>query len=473
MKKYLKMICIVMVVIVLATSLTIPVFASSGYTDVPTSDSCYNAVIYLRDHNIMVGQTSTYFGKNETLIRADVVTILWRMLNKPEPDGSTFSFPDCDSSGYYYKAVQWACSSNVGIASGYENGNFGPTDLVSNQDLLTFLYRFACYCGYASNSSSNQNIYLNKFNQSNLIYKNSFWEYSKVPVGWAYSAGFITKNYIQGTIAAIRGDTAEYTYYFYQYFQKKRGLVVVNTEVDDLEKNIIYAQKCRNGVSSLLKNYNVTVFSYSDITKNGFENAMELAFQNSKRLDLCYIYLLCHGADTRIALFSDGNYLAPSELRELIEIYSGTFITFINSCHAGIFISSPYGIDGGYSEEFDIDSFVRELVGSDDTNGDGMSIMYTSYENLSGSNRIKVLGACYWDEVSYQADRNATYYWCEGSGYDLNAGNISSKPADVNKDGRISLFELYVYSYNKVVDRHSDQHIVHHPYGDDYIILEQ
>lgn len=53
MKRLKKMISILMTVIMIVTGLTVPVSASSGYTDVSTSDSCYNAVIYLRDHNII------------------------------------------------------------------------------------------------------------------------------------------------------------------------------------------------------------------------------------------------------------------------------------------------------------------------------------------------------------------------------------------------------------------------------------
>lgn len=147
---------------------------------------------------------------------------LWRMLNQPEPSGTALTFPDCNSSAYYYKAVRWACSSDVGIASGYENGNFGPTDLVSNQDLLTFLYRFACHCGYITNSSTAQANYRAAFEQSVLSYPNTFWDYSKVAVGWAYETGFITNFLIKGTTTATRGETAKYIYHFYQRYQKNR-----------------------------------------------------------------------------------------------------------------------------------------------------------------------------------------------------------------------------------------------------------
>lgn len=75
MKNLRKILSILIVVTILATGFTIPVSAASNYTDINSSDSCYNAAIYLRDHNIMVGYTENTFGASGNLIRADVVTI--------------------------------------------------------------------------------------------------------------------------------------------------------------------------------------------------------------------------------------------------------------------------------------------------------------------------------------------------------------------------------------------------------------
>lgn len=279
------------------------------------------------------------------------------------------SFPDCNPGAYYYNAVRWACSSNVGIASGYENGNFGPTDLVSNQDLLTFLYRFACYCGYITNSSSAQTNYRTAFEQSVLSYPNTFWDYSIVPVGWAYQTGFITNYTIKGTTSATRGDTAKYIYHFYKRYQKKYGLVVIDSW------GMEWAEEC----------------------------ALEI-------------------------------------------------------------------------EDF-LNGFIGQLVGGEFDSSTDNSIMATGNSNLAGTNRIKVLGACRYDEQSFRGDENATKEWCLGAGYDssFNPYDEEESPdplkADYNSDNRISLYELYYYSYNEVLKR-VYQHIVHYPSGDQYIIYE-
>lgn len=481
MKKGRKILTMLVGIILLTVGLTITVSASSYYTDVSSSDSCYHAVTYLRDHNIMVGQTDTYFGKNNTLIRADVVTVLWRMLNQPEPSGTTVTFSDCNSSAYYYKAVRWACSSNVGIASGYENGNFGPADLVSNQDLLTFLYRFACYCGYIDNSSSAQSYYRAAFEQLVLSYPNTFWDYSKVPVGWACQTGFITDYAIVGTASATRGDTAKYIYHFYKTYQKKYGLVVVNTY--ELESVGTYG----NAMKQLLEKCHAETVFKSDITRNEFSEELDNVFSSAKPLDICYLYLHSHGNSTGMVLYrkesnpeeNDVVKLIPTALRNYINRYKGNFVVFLHSCYSGIFVSNsvsgeyllPYTVENYGSDYFDMNAFVNELVGIDNSFSGDVDVMTMEYADLRDVPNIKVLAACKATELS---ERYLTVkYWCEGAGHNWSTGGNTQLYADYNTDNRISLNELYNYSKNKVLNVNPTQHVVCYPEFDHSIILER
>lgn len=49
-------------------------------------------------------------------------------------------------AAWYGEAVRWAAGQ--GIVGGYGNGNFGPNDPVTREQLAAILYRFAQHMGY-------------------------------------------------------------------------------------------------------------------------------------------------------------------------------------------------------------------------------------------------------------------------------------------------------------------------------------
>lgn len=49
-------------------------------------------------------------------------------------------FPDMDTNAYYSDSIR--SMYQMGVVTGYENGNFGPTDYVNRADLATILDRF-------------------------------------------------------------------------------------------------------------------------------------------------------------------------------------------------------------------------------------------------------------------------------------------------------------------------------------------
>lgn len=114
-----------------------------GYSDVCSSDwyVTQGYFDYALDHGIMSGYADGTFGPSDPVSRAQVATVLWRMAGEPEADAA--QFPDCDYSdqSFYGDAVTWARST--GVISGYDNGNFGPADSITREQLATMLYRYA------------------------------------------------------------------------------------------------------------------------------------------------------------------------------------------------------------------------------------------------------------------------------------------------------------------------------------------
>ena len=113
-----------------------PTLQESPFVDV--GDQYYaKAVLWAVENEITTGVDATHFMPNRTVTRAQTVTFLWRMQNKPNPTGGT-SFPDVPANAYYAKAVAWAAEQ--GITTG-TNGRFNPNNDCTRAQIVTFLYR--------------------------------------------------------------------------------------------------------------------------------------------------------------------------------------------------------------------------------------------------------------------------------------------------------------------------------------------
>ena len=113
---------------------------ASPFTDVP-SDAWYaESVLWCRANGILNGTTNTTFDPNRSLTRGMTVTALHRAEGLPA-HGSNEAFTDNPTGTYYHDAVLWAASK--GIVSGYGNGQFGPDNPVTREQLAAILWRHA------------------------------------------------------------------------------------------------------------------------------------------------------------------------------------------------------------------------------------------------------------------------------------------------------------------------------------------
>ena len=142
MKMFKRFTSLVLTVILLASVLTVTASAKS-FTDMSGYSTEYlDAVNYVSDNNIMQGTTSTKFGPTTSITRAMAVTILYRM-SGDSYTASSLPFTDVSSTDYYYNAVGWAVAK--GIANGTTETKFAPNNAVTNEQFVTFLYRYAQY----------------------------------------------------------------------------------------------------------------------------------------------------------------------------------------------------------------------------------------------------------------------------------------------------------------------------------------
>ena len=115
-----------------------PKAAENPFTDVRISDYFYKAVLWAVERGITTGMTETTFAPNATVTRAQTVTFLWRMAEKPEAGNET-PFTDVPAGQYYTEAILWAVGQS--ITNGVDETHFAPDAGCTRGQIVTFLYR--------------------------------------------------------------------------------------------------------------------------------------------------------------------------------------------------------------------------------------------------------------------------------------------------------------------------------------------
>ena len=178
----------------------------NGFKDVATNSWYDSAVKYMYKNDIMKGYNATTFAPNDKVTRAMFATIIYNMSGRPAVKNFNSKFKDVkysNETSWYYYPVVWASENN--IVSGYKNGNFGPNDTITREDLAVMLNN---YCNYKRKYKTVKADY-SKFSDVNKISS-----YAKWAMNWAVGNGVITGD--QGKLNprgnATRAEVASMVY---------------------------------------------------------------------------------------------------------------------------------------------------------------------------------------------------------------------------------------------------------------------
>ena len=167
------------------------------FTDAVPSAWYHDGVHYCIENGLMQGVSTAKFLPDGSTTRAQLVTILWRLEGSPEP-ADTVSFGDIADGAWYAKAVRWAAGS--GVVKGYDNGNIGPDDAVTREQMVTILYRFAQHKGYDVSAGEDTNIL--SFNDALTVS-----EYAIPAMQWACGSGMVNGIAQEGEMFLAPKDT--------------------------------------------------------------------------------------------------------------------------------------------------------------------------------------------------------------------------------------------------------------------------
>ena len=165
----------------------------AAYTDIPT-DWAKEGICFVIENGLMVGTTSTTFAPKDTLTRAMLVTVLYRMAGSPAVDAPS-GFTDVADGQWYSDAIAWAAAN--GIVNGVGGNKFAPSEPVTREQLAAIFFR------YAKAEAPEADVL------SGYPDAESVSTYARDAMAWAVSTGLVTgSKEADGTYLAPQGLAA-------------------------------------------------------------------------------------------------------------------------------------------------------------------------------------------------------------------------------------------------------------------------
>ena len=112
----------------------------TSFSDLDQAEWAKQAIMVLSVKGIVSGYGDGTFNPNGNITRAEYCQILIGAIGKTNLAADVL-FNDVPSEAWYYHAVSVA--NSLGIVSGYGDGNFGPNDLITRQDMALMTYKAA------------------------------------------------------------------------------------------------------------------------------------------------------------------------------------------------------------------------------------------------------------------------------------------------------------------------------------------
>jgi uncharacterized protein YkwD len=109
-----------------------------GFTDVVT-DWQRDPIAWLVGNGITTGISPTRFEPSAPLTRAQAATLIWRTVGSPAPPTDAPSFVDVPDGVYYRDAVRWM--ARYGITTGTGGDRFSPDAAATRAEFVTLLWR--------------------------------------------------------------------------------------------------------------------------------------------------------------------------------------------------------------------------------------------------------------------------------------------------------------------------------------------
>ncbi len=115
-----------------------------SFVDVPKDHWAYEAIEFVRINKISDGKGNGKYAPDDTVTRAEFITMLCRAEGIAEATGDNFK----DAGDTWYTGYL-AAAKQLGIAAGYEDGTFKPQKQITREEMVQLVYNYYKYKGEA------------------------------------------------------------------------------------------------------------------------------------------------------------------------------------------------------------------------------------------------------------------------------------------------------------------------------------
>ncbi len=172
-----KIMALILSLCIVCSMFTGTLAAEKDFSDVEENSWYYGDVQFVYEKGLMNGIDDDVFSPETPTTRGMVVTVLYRVEGSPSVLADA-EFKDVNGDEYFADAVNWASENN--IVNGYDDGNFGPEDLITREQAATIYFRYAQYKGEDVSADAD----LSAFEDADLIS-----EYAVPAMKWALGTG--------------------------------------------------------------------------------------------------------------------------------------------------------------------------------------------------------------------------------------------------------------------------------------------
>ena len=160
---------------------------------------------------LMNGTSDTEFAPNAPASRAMLVTMLHRMMGTPAAEKDQ-NFADVPQGSWYHDAVNWAAEQ--GITTGVSDDSFAPNDLLTREQIVVLLYRYAKTLNMDTSPAGN----LSTFADAGYISG-----YAKDAMSWAVGIGLVTGVSDDSIAPKAQANRAQIATMVYRFVQAVNG----------------------------------------------------------------------------------------------------------------------------------------------------------------------------------------------------------------------------------------------------------
>jgi hypothetical protein len=117
-----------------------PALWLNPFRDVSEFAIYFDAVRFVHENRFFSGVELDLFAPYGTMTRAMAVTVLWRMVGRPDASHLPNVFSDVRDGSYYDIPLRWAAAN--GIVAGVGDGRFAPDDNISHRHMTALFNRY-------------------------------------------------------------------------------------------------------------------------------------------------------------------------------------------------------------------------------------------------------------------------------------------------------------------------------------------